>query len=69
MTGWDEPGFRKHSGWRFPAWVDNTKLVLSNPTHLPNDDVVVDIPEGIERRHAQELVHRRRPGQPGRRRR
>jgi hypothetical protein len=46
MTGWDEPGLRKHSGWRFPAWVDNTKLVLSNPTHLPNDDVVVDIPEG-----------------------
>jgi hypothetical protein len=46
MTGWDEPGFRKHSGWRFPAWADNTKLVLSNPTHLPNDDVVVDIPDG-----------------------
>jgi hypothetical protein len=46
MTAWDEPGLRKHSGWRFPAWVDNTKLVLSNPTHLPNDDVVVDIPEG-----------------------
>jgi hypothetical protein len=46
MTSWDEPGLRKHSGWRFPAWVDNTKLVLSNPTHLPNDDVVVDIPEG-----------------------
>ena len=46
MTGWDEPGLRKHSGWRFPAWVDNNKLVLSNPTHLPNDDVVVDIPEG-----------------------
>jgi hypothetical protein len=46
LTGWDEPGLRKHSGWRFPAWVDNSKLVLSNPTHLPNDDVVVDIPEG-----------------------
>ena len=46
MTAWDEPGLRKHSGWRYPAWVDNTKLVLSNPTHLPNDDVVVDIPEG-----------------------
>jgi hypothetical protein len=46
MTAWDEPGLRKHSGWRFPAWVDNSKLVLSNPTHLPNDDVVVDIPEG-----------------------
>jgi hypothetical protein len=46
MTAWDEPGLRKHSGWRFPAWVDDTKLVLSNPTHLPNDDVVVDIPEG-----------------------
>src|SRR3954452_3627599 len=21
MTGWDEPGLRKHSGWRFPMWV------------------------------------------------
>ncbi len=46
LTGWDEPGFRKHSGWRYPAWADNAKLVLSNPTHLPNDDVVVDILDG-----------------------
>jgi hypothetical protein len=46
MTGWDEPGFRKHSGWRHPIWVDNASLILSNPTHLPNDDVVVDVPEG-----------------------
>jgi hypothetical protein len=46
LTGWDEPGLRKHSGWRFPTWVDNATLILSNPTHLPNDDVVVDVPEG-----------------------
>jgi WD40-like Beta Propeller Repeat len=46
LTGWDEPGLRKHSGWRFPIWVDNATTILSNPTHLPNDDVVVDVPEG-----------------------
>jgi hypothetical protein len=46
LTGWDEPNFRKHSGWRFPIWVDNATTILSNPTHLPNDDVVVDVPEG-----------------------
>lgn len=44
QTGWDEPGFAKHSGWRHPAWVDDDSLVLSNPTHLPNDDVVLDTP-------------------------
>src|SRR4051812_34480027 len=69
LTGWDEPGFRKHSGWRFPIWVDNATTILSNPTHLPNDDVVVDVPRGHERRPRAQLVHRRRPGQPGRRRR
>jgi hypothetical protein len=44
QTGWDENGFRKHSGWRNPAWVDNDTTILSNPTHLPNYDVVVDVP-------------------------
>lgn len=44
QTSWDEPGFHKHSGWRHPAWVDNGTTLLSNPTHLPNADVVVDMP-------------------------
>lgn len=45
-TDWDEPGFAKHSGWRNPAWVDDATTILSDPTHVPNDDVVVDVPEG-----------------------
>ena len=44
QTGWDEPGFRKHSGWRHPVWVDNATTMLSNPTHLPNRDIVIDQP-------------------------
>lgn len=44
QTAWDENGFRKHSGWRNPAWVDNDTTLLSDPTHLPNHDVVVDVP-------------------------
>jgi WD40-like Beta Propeller Repeat len=46
LTGWDEPGFRKHSGWRNPSWVDDRTLMLSDPTHLPNHDVVIDVPQG-----------------------
>jgi WD40 repeat protein len=42
LTGWDEPGLGKHSGWRNPAWIDNDNLLISNPTHLPNRDVVID---------------------------
>jgi hypothetical protein len=44
QTSWDESGFHEHSGWRNPIWTDNTTTVLSDPTHLPNDDVVVDQP-------------------------
>ena len=44
QTAWDEPGFRKHSGWRNPVWVDDQTTILSDPTHLPNADVVVDTP-------------------------
>jgi hypothetical protein len=41
-TGWDEPGLGYHSGWRHPTWVDNDMTMLSNPTHLPNSDVILD---------------------------
>jgi hypothetical protein len=43
-TDWDEPGFAEHTGWRNPAWVDGDTTMLSDPTHLPNDDVVIDHP-------------------------
>jgi hypothetical protein len=41
-TEWSEPGFAEHTGWRNPVWVDNSTTVLSDPSHLPNADVVVD---------------------------
>ncbi len=44
QTDWDEGGFHQHSGWRNPAWADNDTTMLSDPTHLPNDDVVMDHP-------------------------
>jgi hypothetical protein len=42
LTGWDEPGFGKHSGWRHPAWVDNDTTLLGDPTHAINFDVILD---------------------------
>jgi hypothetical protein len=43
-TDWSEPGFAEHTGWRNPTWVDDNTTVLSDPSHLPNSDVVVDQP-------------------------
>jgi hypothetical protein len=42
QTGWDEPGLGYHSGWRHPSWVDNDMTMLSNPSHLPNRDIILD---------------------------
>jgi hypothetical protein len=42
QTSWDDQALGYHSGWRFPAWVDNDMTMLSNPTHLPNNDVILD---------------------------
>ena len=42
QTDWDEPGLGYHSGWRHPSWVDNDMTMLSNPTHMPNHDVILD---------------------------
>ncbi len=44
QTAWDEAGFRKHSGWRNPIWASDSTTMLSDPTRLPNADVVVDTP-------------------------
>ena len=27
QTAWDEPGLGKHSGWRYPIWVDDDTTV------------------------------------------
>jgi hypothetical protein len=40
QTAWDEIG--KHSGWRYPFWADDDTTVMSDPTHLPNADIIVD---------------------------
>jgi hypothetical protein len=40
QTAWDEIGM--HSGWRNPAWADDDTVMLSDPTKLPNRDVVLD---------------------------
>jgi len=42
QTSWDEPGLGYHSGWRHPSWVDNDMTVISNPSHLPNRDIILD---------------------------
>jgi hypothetical protein len=42
LTGWDDPALGKHSGWRFPSWVDNDTVMISNPTHAFNFDVILD---------------------------
>ena len=42
QTGWDDPALGKHSGWLFPAWIDNDNTMLSYPTHAMNYDVIAD---------------------------
>ncbi len=42
QTGWDDPALGKHSGWRNAVWVDEDTTMLSDPTHMPNYDVILD---------------------------
>jgi hypothetical protein len=42
QTSWDEPGLGYHSGWRHPSWVDNDMTMISNPSHMPNRDIILD---------------------------
>jgi hypothetical protein len=42
QTSWDDPALGRHSGWRNPVWIDEDTTMLSDPTHLPNDDVILD---------------------------
>jgi WD40 repeat protein len=42
QTGWDDPSLGKHTGWRNPSWVDNDTVMISDPTHMPNYDVILD---------------------------
>jgi hypothetical protein len=42
QTAWDDPALGKHSGWRNPSWVDNDTVMISDPTHAFNYDVILD---------------------------
>lgn len=42
QTGWDDPALGKHTGWRNPVWIDEDTTMLSDPTHMPNHDVILD---------------------------
>ena len=62
------PGLGKHSGWRNPSWVDNDTVMISDPTHILNYDVILDTHQ--RRRLGQpraRLVQRHRRGQPAHR--
>ena len=70
--GWDEPGIGYHSGWRHPSWVDNDMTMLSNPTHLPNRDIILDRISDGGNGHGNMVMNwtqRHGRGQPARQRR
>ena len=45
LTAWDEPGFRRRSGWIDASWVDNSTVLLSDPYIMPNEDTVLWSPD------------------------
>ncbi len=45
LTAWDEAGMHRRSGWVHPAWIDNSRVLLSEPYMLPNEDVVFHTPD------------------------
>jgi len=42
LTSWNDPKLGRHSGWRNPSWVDNDTVMISDPTHAFNYDVILD---------------------------
>jgi hypothetical protein len=42
LTSWDEPGFKMHSGWQHPSWIDDQHVLISQPWELGNLDYWVD---------------------------
>jgi uncharacterized membrane protein YgcG len=41
-TGWDEPGFKQHSGWQWPSWIDNDHTLISHPVEILNKQFWID---------------------------
>ena len=48
LTAWDEPGFKRRSGWIDASWVDNETVLLSNPYIQPNEDTVLWSPSALD---------------------
>jgi hypothetical protein len=44
LTGWDEPGLGRQSGWTDPSWIGNDTVLLSDKSVLPNLDAMIDHP-------------------------
>jgi hypothetical protein len=42
LTAWDEPGFKQHSGWHWPAWIDNQRTLISDPAEILNKQFWID---------------------------
>jgi len=42
LTGWDEPGFKPHSGWQWPSWIDNQHTLISDPAEILNKQFWID---------------------------
>ncbi len=62
LTAWDEPGFKRRSGWIDASWVDNSTVLLSDPYILPNEDTVLWTPDaqddtGLQRWFADHAFH------------
>ena len=48
LTAWDEPGFKRRSGWIDASWVDNNTVLLSSPYIQPNEDTVLWSPSAVD---------------------
>ena len=48
LTAWDEPGFKRRSGWIDASWVDNDTVLLSSPYIQPNEDTVLWSPSAVD---------------------
>ena len=44
LTGWDEPGLGRQSGWTHPSWIDNSQVLLSERSVIfGNTDSILDV--------------------------
>ena len=44
MTGWDEPGLGRQSGWTDPSWIGNNTVLISDKSVQLNLDAMIDHP-------------------------